>query len=169
MIRCAVLAVLVLVATPVWAQHAVVDATPPDSQIEKLRTDQSVFGWLRVTTDSTRLELRARVIDDQGLSGFKFRRSASAPRVSIPWSSISRIDAGGSRLHNAGFGAVAGAIILGGVAGAAAATTQEADSWDQVVAGLTGGLVGGVIGIGVGGLVGALWPPWHKVYEPPHH
>jgi hypothetical protein len=124
-ISIAVLTFPVLVTPAVRAQSEGGFTAPTPSFLAELRRQQENNAWLRLTVDSTRRELRALTIDDAGLSGLTFRRPTSPTPDRIDWPSISRIDVGGSRLINAGAGALVGAVILGLAGGALGATNGE--------------------------------------------
>jgi len=140
------LALLVFVAAPARAQSQGGFASPPPRVLEQLKRQHHRKDWLRVTTDSTRWELRARQIDDEGLSGIRARGSALPAPDRIAWSAISRIDVKDSRRH---YGQVTG-LLLGGLVG---------------VAGGGGGMaIGALSGMWVGGAVGGMVASEHPLY-----
>jgi hypothetical protein len=100
-------------------------AAPAPSVLEQLQSLHRPSDWLRVTMGATELELRARQIDEAGLSHLSGRgsgkrrlrayTSSSLSGATIPWSSISRID----RLHSKSRGGGVVGFVTGGIAGAA--------------------------------------------------
>ena len=94
--------------------------------------------WLRVTLDSTRLELRARRIDAQGLGDLTLRGHAAPPRDPIAWAMVDRIDVLRARPVR---GALLG-ILVGGVG--AVAVTRSGDFF--IGGALAGALGGGALG-----------------------
>jgi len=80
--------------------------------IDLLRQQHSAKDWLRVTSGTSRLELRVDKIESDGLHGFRARKHTPLPSM-LPWSSIQRIDRRVSRFRT---GQVLG-LALGAIAG----------------------------------------------------
>jgi hypothetical protein len=97
-----------------WAEPGAGFTIPPESVIERLRHDYGKHDWLRVTTGSTRLELRVGRIDGDGLKDLVARRDAPPPPAVVPWSSIARVDRRVSQFRR---GQITG-FLVGGIAGA---------------------------------------------------
>jgi len=148
-LKIAALALLVFVVAPARAQSQGGFATPPPPVLDQLKRQHHRKDWLRVTTDSTRWELRARQIDDAGLSGIKARDSAFPAPDRIAWSSISRIDVKDSWRR---YGQTTG-LVLGGLGG--------------IAGGGAGMALGALAGMWVGGTVGGMVPSEHPLYIAP--
>jgi hypothetical protein len=126
-----------LVASSVDAQtESPARPIPTPGTIMRLNQQHHAGDWLRVTLDSTRLELRARRIDAQGLRQITLRGHAAPPRDPIEWAMIDRIDVLRGRPVR---GALVG-ILVGGV-GAVAATR----SGDFLIGGALAGAIGGIM------------------------
>ena len=97
---------------------------PSPSLVAQLRSQHQRQDWLRVTMTSTHLELRARQIDEEGLSGLTARGhdrrrleaylSDPSSRGHLPWSSISRIDRLRSQSRIGQIGGAIPGVIMGG-------------------------------------------------------
>src|SRR6185295_12286402 len=87
-------------------------AAPTPHMIDLLRQQHSAKDWLRVTSGTSRLELRVDKIESDGLHGFRARKHTPLPSM-LPWSSIQRIDRRVSRFRT---GQVLG-LALGAIAG----------------------------------------------------
>ena len=112
--------------------------SPSAGTIIRLSQQHGARNWLRVTLDSTRLELRARRIDAQGLGDLTLRGHAAPLRDPIPWTMVDRIDVLRARPVR---GALLG-ILVGGVG--AVALTRSGDFF--IGGALAGALGGGVLG-----------------------
>jgi hypothetical protein len=66
--------------------------TPPAEVVKQLRRHHHRGDWWRITTDSTRYEVRVKQIDAEGLAGLTTRRKAPPAPERIAWGSIERID-----------------------------------------------------------------------------
>lgn len=88
---------LFLFASPLpAADTALALRVPPPSVLAELRSRHRPGHWLRVTTADARLDLRARVIDADGLGGLSTRSRELPAGDAIAWAAIERID----RLHS---------------------------------------------------------------------
>ncbi len=101
-----ILAFLTAATIPAAATNE--SAGPPPNLLFQLQKQNRAHPWLRVTTDSSRLTLRVRRIDELGLSGFGSSGSVPPPPDPIGWRAIRRIDETRARQgRNIGF------IVLG--------------------------------------------------------
>jgi hypothetical protein len=109
----------VLMATSFHAAASADGAVGPSAnllfQIEKQNRRHP---WFRVTTDSTRLTVRAQRIDERGLRGLSAPVGTLPPPGLLPWTEVVRLD---EVVTRAGQGRVVGAIPLG-LAGAGLGT-----------------------------------------------
>lgn len=74
-------------------------AMPSSNLLFQLEKQNRSHPWFRVTTDSARVTLKARRIDELGLSGLTAPDSASPPPASLTWAQIERIDEVVTRAH----------------------------------------------------------------------
>lgn len=129
--------------------------------------------YVRVTTDSTRIETRWAGVSPGGVPYSIFDvesgnapSSESSDSTVAQWSEIRRIEVRG-RATGTGWpiGVVVGA--LGGVAVAAGLSTSfGGDASDGVVkVGLPFGVIGAMGGGLIGAIIGSAFPKWHVVYK----
>lgn len=118
--------------------------TPPDDVVDRIRREY-LSEWIRVTTPTSRYELKADEIDRSGMSGLRSRRSRDQVPQQIAWTEIERIDVRHSHtLLGTGVGAVAGGLT------AAVFATYLSDQSSSVGSGAWGAVVGGVLGAWIG-------------------
>lgn len=110
MIRRTLLAFVVLMSPFSPAVASDDPAAPSSNVLFQLEKQNRSRPWLRIATDSTRLELRVRGLDRRGLHGFTAREGVLPPGEPISWSRIGRID---EVVTRAPAGRMIGAIVLG--------------------------------------------------------
>jgi hypothetical protein len=129
--------------------------------------------YVRVTTDSTRFEMRWAGVSPGGVPYSIFDvesgnapTSESSDSTVAQWSEIRRIEVRG-RATGTGWpiGMVVGA--LGGVAAAAGLSTSFGGdaSAGVVKVGLPFGVIGAIGGGLIGAIIGSAFPKWHVVYK----
>jgi hypothetical protein len=111
-------------------------AVPPPSLVHKLSRRHHAGDWLRVTTNSERLDVKARRLDAQGLHGLTVRNPRLPHPIDVEWERIARIDVITTQQT---LGRVAGGL-LGGIG--AASTGDQGFMWGSVIGGLGGQLIG---------------------------
>lgn len=117
MLRIAAFACILLLAPPAWSAPVGTFSSPPPTLLEQLQRHHHRHDWLRVGTDSARLEVRVRQIGVEGLSGLSARRSVPLATDLIPWSSIARIDRRVSRFRYGQITGVVAGLGVGALAG----------------------------------------------------
>ena len=152
------LIVVTLVAAPLAAQMSPYPTLPPGSRVRVHSAQGPVIGAIRSVSDS------AIVV-----------APASARAVTIPWSSVNRLEISRGRSTNAwrglGIGALGGAVtgvILGLAAGEDCGRSNSFVCFDRGSLALAGGVGFGVIG-GVIGLVAGAFRThenWHMITAP---
>ena len=145
--RRALLVALVFVTVPFLPAAASGTLAPPSPnllfQLEKQNRSRP---WLRVATDSARLTLKARRIDELGLHGLTAPRGGPLPHDPLSWTEIARID---EVVTRAGRGGMIGSIVLG-LSGAGlgnALGAPEGNGGNDAMLGFVAlGTVGGFLG-----------------------
>jgi hypothetical protein len=171
MTRPGLLVALFLAWTPILASASGEFTSPSPNLLYQLQQRNRSQPRLRVTADSSRLQLRVPIIDEAGLKGATSDGSnVPAPEL-IPWASIERIDevvtrARRGRITGFVLGASAGALV-GGVYGFTSTGGAE---------GAGGALIGavavGAVGIWIGGRIGerhVYEEPWYVAEPLPAH
>lgn len=133
--------VIALALSAMWPAVSIAQghSTPSPEAVEQMRGQHKSKDWLRITTDSTRYEVRVSVIDSQGLSGVTSAHKAPPAPQRIGWGSIVRID---TKKPHRTRGQLNGLLIGMGSGLIPAAYT----SGDRAMYMLLGGLVGCGIG-----------------------
>ena len=90
-VRCILIALAMCSLFPV-ASAAQGHPTPSMDVVGRLRRHHHRGDWWRVTTDSTRFEVRVATIETGGLAGLTSRRRESPAPEQLEWRSIQRID-----------------------------------------------------------------------------
>ena len=137
---------LVFVAVPFQPAASGRLAMPSSNLLFQLEKQNRIHPWLRITTDSARVTLKARRIDELGLSGLTAPDSAWPPPASLTWSQIERIDEVVTRAHPWRMtGAIAMGLLGAGLGNAIGAPSHKGGAFALV--GLVGlGSLGGVLG-----------------------
>ena len=149
--RRALLVALVFVTLPFHpAAASDTFAQPSPNLLFQLEKQNRSHPWLRVATDSARLTLKVRRIDDLGLRGLTAPGSAPLPPDPLSWTRIARIDEVVTRAQR---GRVMGSILLGlggaGLGNALGAPDGDGGNYAMLgfaVLGGVGGWLGGVYG-----------------------
>jgi hypothetical protein len=148
------LALLVALAFMTVASHPAAAsntfAPPSPNLLFQLEKQNRSHPWLRVATDSARLTLKVRRIDQLGLHGLIAPADAPPSHDPLSWREIKRIDEVVTRAQR---GRVMGSLVLG-LAGAGLGNALGAPNGDGgndamlgfVVLGGVGGWLGGVYG-----------------------
>jgi len=132
-----ILALAILAAASSAAASSNEFAAPSQNLLYQLQRRNYGQPWLRVATDSSRLMVKARRIDELGLGGLRSRKSDPPAPSLVAWRSIARIDE--IATHETA-GKVTG-FLVGGTAGLIAVV---ASSGSQASAMLGAALLGGL-------------------------
>ena len=123
-------------------------AVPPPNRLYDLQKRNLSHPWLRVTTDSSRLMLRAWRIDELGLGELRSRKSDPPAPSLVAWRSIARLDEVAT--HELA-GKVTG-FLVGGTVGLIAGIASS-DAHQQIAATVGVAVLGG-LGARRGGRIG---------------
>jgi hypothetical protein len=149
--RRALLVALVFAIVPFHSAGASrIFATPSTNLLFQLEKQNRSRPWLRVTTDSARLTLKASRIDELGLHGLTPPRDAHLSSDAIRWSQVGQIDEVVTRAQR---GRVLGSIVLG-LAGAGLGNALGAPKGDGGNDAMLGFVVLGSAGAWLGGTYG---------------
>ncbi len=125
-------------------------AQPSPNLLFQFQKQNRSHPWLRVATDSARLTLKARRIDELGLHGLTAPGNAPLPHDPLTWAEIARIDEVVTRAQR---GRVMGSIVLG-LAGAGLGNALGAPNGDGGNDAMLGFAVLGGVGAWLGGAYG---------------
>lgn len=110
MVRAGLLTSLLVAASFHAAAASDRAAEPSPNLLFQLEKQNRSHPWFLATTDSARLRLKVRRIDERGLRGLTVPEGASTPPGLLPWSKIDRLDEVVTRAQR---GRVWGAIAIG--------------------------------------------------------
>jgi hypothetical protein len=157
-------ALLTAAPTPAAVSSGFNEPTP--NLLFQLQKQNREHPWLRVATDSARLTLRARRIDETGLGDLSSRRDDPPPPARIAWRTIARIDEITTRERQ---GRVSG-FLLAGLAGAILGNMIGASDGKGKSDGLIGLVTFGSVGAWQGGRFGLRFEqerPWYVAAPAP--
>src|SRR5438105_4593094 len=157
-------ALLTVAPSPTAVSNGFTGPTP--KLLFQLQKQNREHPWLRVATDSVRLTLRVRRIDERGLGELSSRRDDPPPPAGIAWRTIARIDEVTTRAQR---GRISGFLVAGlaaGLLGNAIGAAHGEGKSD----GLIGLAVFGSLGAWQGGRFGERFErerPWYVATRAP--